>query len=75
MVLGKIGRRPDALVAVADATNLRMTLRMVLEIKQLGLPIIVSMNLSDIARSRGLQIDVAKLSQLLGVPVFETVAN
>lgn len=74
MVLGKIGRRPDALVAVADATNLRMTLRMVLEIKQLGLPIIVSMNLSDIARSRGLQIDVAKLSQLLGVPVFETVA-
>lgn len=74
MVLGKIGKRPDAIIAVADATNLRMTLRMVLEIKSLGLPIIVALNLSDIARSRGLIIDTQKLSEQLGVPVFETVA-
>lgn len=74
MVLGKIGKRPDALIAVADATNLRMTLRMVLEIKILGLPIIVALNLSDIARSRGLIIDTQKLSALLEVPVIETVA-
>ncbi|AWI51244.1 ferrous iron transporter B [Actinobacillus porcitonsillarum] len=74
MVLGKIGKRPDALIAVADATNLRMTLRMVLEIKTLGLPIVVALNLSDIARSRGLIIDTQKLSTLLDVPVIETVA-
>ncbi|WP_373779144.1 ferrous iron transporter B [Glaesserella sp.] len=74
MVLGKIGKQPDAIIAVADATNLRMTLRMVLEIKTLGLPMIVSLNLSDIARTRGLRIDVKKLSELLGVPVLETVA-
>ncbi|EER47219.1 ferrous iron transport protein B [Actinobacillus minor NM305] len=74
MVLGKIGKRPDALIAVADATNLRMTLRMVLEIKTLGLPIVVALNLSDIARSRGLIIDTQKLSALLEVPVIETVA-
>ncbi len=74
MVLGKIGKRPDALIAVADATNLRMTLRMVLEIKTLGLPIVVALNLSDIARSRGLIIDTQKLSTLLEVPVIETVA-
>ena len=74
MVLGKIGKRPDALITVADATNLRMTLRMVLEIKTLGLPIIVALNLSDIARSRGLIIDTQKLSALLEVPVIETVA-
>ncbi|MDO4907095.1 ferrous iron transport protein B, partial [Neisseria sp.] len=74
MVLGKLGQQPDAIIAVADATNLRMTLRMMLELKTLGLPMAVSLNLSDVARSRGLQIDAAKLSKLLGVPVLETVA-
>lgn len=74
VVLGKMGKRPDGIIAVADATNLRMTLRMVLEIKQLGLPIVVALNLSDVARSRGLLIDTQKLSELLGVPVLETVA-
>ncbi|SAY50472.1 ferrous iron transporter B [Neisseria weaveri] len=74
MVLGKFGITPDAVIAVADATNLRMTLRMVLELKTLGLPMLVSLNLSDIAQARGLKIDVEKLSQLLGMPVLETAA-
>lgn len=74
MVLGKLGHRPDAIIAVADATNLRMTLRMMLELKTLGLPMVVSLNLSDVARSRGLHINAAKLSELLGMPVLETIA-
>lgn len=74
MVLGKLGQQPDAIIAVADATNLRMTLRMMLELKTLGLPMAVSLNLSDVAKARGLKIDVHKLSELLGVPVLETVA-
>lgn len=74
VVLGKLGQQPDAIIAVADATNLRMTLRMMLELKTLGLPMAVSLNLSDVARSRGLKIDADKLSKLLGVPVLETVA-
>lgn len=74
MVLGKLGQQPDAIIAVADATNLRMTLRMMLELKTLGLPMVVSLNLSDVACARGLKIDVEKLSKLLGVPVLETVA-
>ncbi|MDO4683222.1 MAG: ferrous iron transporter B [Lautropia sp.] len=74
VVLGKLGDRPDAIIAVADATNLRMTLRMMLELKTLGMPMIVSLNLSDVAYGRGLRIDVRKLSELLGVPVLETVA-
>ncbi|OOH86494.1 ferrous iron transporter B [Pasteurellaceae bacterium 15-036681] len=74
MLLGKLGKQPDAIIAVADATNLRMTLRMVLELKLLGLPMVVALNLSDIAYQRGLRIDVAKLSEKLGVPVVETVA-
>ncbi|MGV8826160.1 ferrous iron transport protein B [Methylibium petroleiphilum] len=65
---------PDAIVAVVDATNLRMNLRLVLELRSLGRPMIVSLNMADVARSRGLQIDVARLSAELGVPVVETVA-
>ncbi|MDO4231334.1 MAG: ferrous iron transporter B [Lautropia sp.] len=74
VILGKLGEQPDAIIAVADATNLRMTLRMMLELKTIGLPMIISLNLSDVARSRGLQIDVEKLSRLIDAPVFETVA-
>ena len=64
----------DAIVAVVDATNLRMNLRLVLELKRLGRPIIVALNMTDVARARGLAIDVAKLSAELGCPVVETVA-
>ena len=65
---------PDAIVAVVDATNLPMNLRLVLELKRLGRPMIVSINMMDVARKRGLAIDVARLSAELGMPVVETVA-
>ena len=65
---------PDAIVAVVDATNLRMNLRLVLEVKQLERPMLVALNMADVARSRGLAIDVARLSAELGCPVVETVA-
>ena len=65
---------PDGIIFVADATNLRMSLRMLLELKSLGLPIIVALNLSDVAESRGLVVDETVLSEELGVPVVKTVA-
>jgi ferrous iron transport protein B len=65
---------PDAIVAVVDATNLRMNLRLVLELAQLGKPLIVALNMADVARAEGLKIDVEKLSAELGCPVVETVA-
>jgi ferrous iron transport protein B len=65
---------PDAIVAVVDATNLRMNLRLVLELKRLGRPMIVALNMADVARAEGLVIDVKKLSQELGCAVVETVA-
>ena len=65
---------PDAIVAVVDATNLRMNLRLVLELKALGRPLMVALNMADVARAQGLAIDVAKLSAELGCPVVETVA-
>jgi len=65
---------PDAIVAVVDATNLRMNLRLVLELKRLGRPMMVALNMADMARAQGLNIDVAKLGAELGCPVVETIA-
>lgn len=65
---------PDVVVAVVDATNLRMNLRLVLELKRLNKPMLVAVNMADVARSQGLAIDLERLSQELGCPVVETVA-
>ncbi|MGY4831440.1 ferrous iron transporter B [Sphaerotilaceae bacterium SBD11-9] len=65
---------PDAIVAVVDATNLPMNLRLVLELKRLGRPMVLSLNMADVARAKGLKIDLPRLSAELGMPVVETVA-
>jgi ferrous iron transport protein B len=67
-------KRPDALVCVVDATNLRRGLRLVLAVKRLGLPCLVVLNMADLAASRGLKIDPDALSQALGLPVVTSVA-
>jgi len=64
---------PELLVCVTDATHLRLNLRLVLEARALGLPMLLVLNMSDMARRQGVQIDKAKLSALLGVPVVESV--
>ena len=66
--------RPDAIICVVDATNLRLNLRLVLEVKRLGLPMLLALNMTDVARKRGMLIDTARLAQELGMPVVETVA-
>ena len=65
---------PDLIICVADATNLRLHLRFVLEVKRLGRPIVLALNMMDTARRRGVVIDVPELQRRLGVPVVETVA-
>ncbi len=67
-------RAPDLVVAVVDATNLRNHLRFVLEVARLGLPMIVALNMIDLATRDGLKIDIEKLEAELGVPVVATVA-
>ncbi len=66
--------RPDAIVCVVAATNLRTHLRFALEIIQQGLPVIIALNMMDMAERDGLMIDTDKLQHLLGVPVVPTVA-
>ncbi|MYM94395.1 ferrous iron transporter B [Duganella vulcania] len=65
---------PDVVVCVVNATNLRLNLRLVLEIKRLGLPMILALNMVDVAKKRGIEIDAARLAQELEMPVVETVA-
>jgi len=67
-------RTPSALVVVVDATNLDNHLRFVLQLVALGLPTIVALNMIDMAARDGLEIDIARLSAELGVPVVPTVA-
>jgi ferrous iron transport protein B len=76
VVLGRLSGEtpPDVLVCVADATNLRLVLRLVLELKQVGRPIVLALNMIDIAERRGLHIDLERLSEELGLPVVTTVA-
>ncbi|MEN3296937.1 MAG: ferrous iron transport protein [Burkholderiales bacterium] len=65
---------PDLIVLVADATNLRLNLRLVLEILRLRKPTILVLNMMDVARKRGLVIDTERLKAELGIPVVEAVA-
>jgi ferrous iron transport protein B len=75
-VLGKLAteRAPDLIVCVADASNLRLALRLALELKQVGRPVMMSLNMMDIARKRGIEIDMAALERELGIPVVSSVA-
>jgi ferrous iron transport protein B len=75
-VLGRLASeaRPDLLVCVADATNLRVSLRLVLELKRVGRPLMLVLNMIDIARRRGMEIDLDRLSIELGVPVVTSTA-
>jgi ferrous iron transport protein B len=67
-------QRPDMIICVVDATNLRTQLRFALEIIQQGLPVLVALNMMDLAARDGITIDIPALQRLLGVPVVPTVA-
>ncbi len=75
-----LGRRedvppPDAVLCIVDASNLERNLYLVSQVLAIGLPTVVALNMIDIAKSRGLAIDVPKLRERLGVPVVEVQAN
>ncbi|MGL3211998.1 ferrous iron transporter B [Bradyrhizobium sp. BR 1433] len=76
IVLGRFDGEavPDLVLCVADATNLRLTLRLVLELKRVGRPMMLVLNMIDIARRRGVTIDIDRMSQELGLPIVTSVA-
>ena len=76
MVLGRTAGEalPDLVLCVADATNLRLTIRLVLELKRTGRPLLLVLNMFDIATRRGVTVDVPRLSEALGIPVVTSIA-
>jgi ferrous iron transport protein B len=65
---------PDLVLCVADSTSLRLTIRLLLELKKTGRPLMLVLNMFDIAQRRGVTVDVARLSDLLGIPVVTSIA-
>lgn len=70
-----LGGRPELIVQVADAKNLRRTLLITSQLVEFGVPMVLVLNLMDEARSRNIEIDAKALSELFGIPVLETVAT
>jgi ferrous iron transport protein B len=76
VLLGRVADAPAPalIVCVVDAVHLPIGLRLALEVKSLGLPMVLALNRMDVAKRRDVYIDVAKLSTELGVPVLPTIA-
>lgn len=68
-------RGPDLVVAVVDAVNLRRNLFLTSQLLELGLPVVVALNMVDLAETRGVRVDPAALGEALGVPVVPIVAS
>jgi ferrous iron transport protein B len=68
-------RRPDAILAIVDAANLPRNLYLVSQLLDLGLPTVVAVNMIDVARGRGINVDCELLSRRLGVPAVAVVAT
>jgi ferrous iron transport protein B len=70
-----VRERPDAVVVVIDASNLERNLYLVTQLLELGANVILDLNMMDMVRSKGVEIDTGKLSAVLGIPIIETVAH
>lgn len=70
-----IEERPDVVVDVVDASNLERNLYLAVQLMELGAPMVLAFNMSDRARTRGIEFDLARLSELLGVPIIQTVGH
>ena len=70
-----IQEKPAAVINIIDASNLERNLYLTLQFIEMQMPVCIALNMMDMARSRGIEIDVLKLSQLLGAPVVPTIAR
>lgn len=70
-----VDEKPDVVVDIVDASNLERNLYLALQFLELGAPLVIVLNMCDVAKSRGLHIDVERLSELLKVPIIPAVGN
>ncbi|MCK4326126.1 ferrous iron transport protein B [bacterium] len=70
-----IEEKPDVVIDIVDASNLERNLYLATQFMELGVPLVIALNMSDIAKARGQQVNNQRLSELLGVPLIPTVAK
>ncbi len=68
-------QHPDVVIHVVDASNLERNLYLTTQLMELGVPVIIALNMTDIAESRGIRINSEDLSRILGIPVIRTIGN
>ncbi len=71
----RVDEKPDVVIHVVDASNMERNLYLAVQIMELGVPLVVALNMSDVARARGIEFNLEKLSRLLGAPVVPTVGH
>src|SRR5205085_10242265 len=67
--------RPDAVVTIVDASNLERNLYLVTQVLELGVPVVIALNMTDVAEGQGIRIDAEQLARKIGVPVVPIQAN
>ena len=70
-----VNDRPAVVIDIVDASNLERNLYLTLQFMELGVPVCIALNMVDVAKNRGIQVDTNKLADLLGIPVIPTVAR
>ncbi len=70
-----VNERPDVVIDIVDASNLERNLYLTCQFLELGVPLVIALNMIDVAGKRGIEIDTDRLSNLLGVPVVPIIAR
>ena len=70
-----VNQRPEVVVNIVDASNLDRNLYLAVQFLEMGIPVCIALNMIDVAKKRGIEINARKLSTLLGVPVVPTIAR
>lgn len=70
-----VNEKPKMIVNIVDASNLERNLYLSVQFMEMGVPVTIALNMMDVAKKRGIEIDIKKLSKLLGVPIVPTVAR
>jgi ferrous iron transport protein B len=70
-----VNEKPAVVINIVDASNLERNLYLCLQFMEMGMPVVLALNMVDVAQKRGIQVDSDKLSRLLGIPVIPTVAR
>ena len=70
-----VNEKPEMVVNIVDASNLERNLYLTLQFMEMGFPVCIALNMMDVAETRGIEVNINKLSELLGIPVVPTVAR